>query len=266
MVYKTEQLVQLLESIAPLSLAESWDNPGYQVGPFHDNLDRVLFSLDPSYSVVDLAIKQGYSLVISHHPLIFKPIKRVDPSTAVGKIIVEASRAKVSIYSMHTNLDVATEGLNQVLAWELGLEDPRPIIPNPSDPNAGLGRYGQVATMGVEELMGLVKKVFGPYPFRYNVSRSKEIKVVAVISGSGGSIIKEAFEKGADVLIGGDFGHHHFLEAESLGLGLVDVTHHIGEEKAFKGFFQSFREKFQAQIGHTKLDFFERGNPPFVYW
>jgi len=115
-------IIQAMETIAPSSLAEDWDNVGLQAGQKNWPVKKVWVSLDPALNVVANACQNDADLLITHHPLIFKPLHSVDFATATGSIIRMAARRKMAIYSSHTNLDIVTEGLNDVLAETIGLK------------------------------------------------------------------------------------------------------------------------------------------------
>ncbi|MDD2365947.1 MAG: Nif3-like dinuclear metal center hexameric protein [Desulfuromonadaceae bacterium] len=124
---KISDIVGIINKIAPASLAESWDNPGLQIGDPPAKVSRIMVALDPTPDVIDSAIKASCQLLVTHHPLIFKPLKSISNSTPLGGSIHKAIRAGLSIVSLHTNYDIADGGLNDLLARKIGLIDCVPL-------------------------------------------------------------------------------------------------------------------------------------------
>ena len=124
---KLSDIVGIISKIAAPGLAESWDNSGLQVGDPAAEIKRIMVSLDASPTVVESAIVLGCQLLVTHHPLIFKPQKSISSSTTQGRLIHKAIRSGLAIVSMHTNYDIAEDGLNDVLAARLGLSGCLPL-------------------------------------------------------------------------------------------------------------------------------------------
>ena len=124
---KTADIVGIINKIAPASLAEAWDNPGLQIGDPSAEVARIMVALDPTPDVIDSAIAASCQLLVTHHPLIFKPLKSISTSTPLGALIQKAIKGGVSILSMHTNYDIASGGLNDLLASKIGLSNCVPL-------------------------------------------------------------------------------------------------------------------------------------------
>ena len=118
---KVADIVGIINKIAPMVLAETWDNPGLQVGDPSAEVHRVMVALDPTAAAVDSAIATSCQLLVTHHPLIFKPLKSISAATPHGALIQKAIKGGVSIISLHTNYDIASGGLNDLLADKIGL-------------------------------------------------------------------------------------------------------------------------------------------------
>ncbi len=129
MAYKIRQIVNAIERLAPLSLAEAWDNSGLQIGDMEWPVKKILLSLDVSQEVVKEAVRIGAGLIITHHPLIFPKLRTIDLNKTQGRIICDAIKGNISIYSAHTNLDKAKGGVNDQLALALGLKDVSTLLP-----------------------------------------------------------------------------------------------------------------------------------------
>lgn len=120
-ILKTSDIVGIIDKIAPVALAESWDNPGLQVGDPAAEVTRIMVALDPTADVINSAIASSCQLLVTHHPLIFKPLKSISTATPQGNLIQTAIKGGLSVVSMHTNYDTATGGLNDLLARKIGL-------------------------------------------------------------------------------------------------------------------------------------------------
>ena len=134
---------KFLDSFAPTRLAEEWDNVGLLVGDQARSAEKIMTCLTVTPESAAEAIEQGVDLIVSHHPLPFRPMKRITTDQVPSKMVWDLIRAGVSIYSPHTGFDSATEGINQMLAERMSLENTRPLVPIADDPDAlGAGRIG----------------------------------------------------------------------------------------------------------------------------
>lgn len=124
-----KDIMTLMESWAPLSLAESWDNPGLMVGAIDRQVTGIVTSLDLTKEAVDYAMDRGCNMIISHHPLIFKGLKSIDLGSYQGQLLETLIKNDIAVYSAHTNLDIARGGLNDMLAAKLGLENCSGLVP-----------------------------------------------------------------------------------------------------------------------------------------
>jgi dinuclear metal center YbgI/SA1388 family protein len=225
-----DRILGILEELAPPDLAEGWDNVGLMVGSPADPISGILVSLDATEEAVLAARQTGANLLLTHHPLLFKPLSAVNPSEPTGAVVVRAIQEKVAILAAHTNLDSAQGGVNDVLAGLLGLERTRPLVPSPDHAGAGLGRLGefeQSRTLG--ETAQMVKKALGVEAVRVVGSVDRPIRRVAVCGGSGGDLVSPAKAAGAELLLTGEIAHHRAREAEFLGLALIEAGHYATE-------------------------------------
>jgi dinuclear metal center YbgI/SA1388 family protein len=237
MIPKLRNILDLLEEIAPARLAEPWDNPGLQVGSYSHKIKKIFVSLDATTESLRSASKHNAQLLLTHHPLIFKPISRFDIDTFPGNIILEAGKRGISIVAAHTNLDAAREGINYILADLLGLQRVEVLQEMNGIEGAGLGRIGDLRKSNtLPELLKKLKGVLGIEKLRVVGRDDLKISRIAVVGGSGASLASLASQKGADVLVTGDVGYHHAMEAKSLGIVLVDGGHFHTEKAAFTVF------------------------------
>ena len=327
---KTADIVGIINKIAPIALAEAWDNSGLQIGDPAAEVTRVMVALDPTRDAVDSAIAASCQLLVTHHPLIFKPLKSISTATPHGSLIQKAIKGGLSIVSMHTNYDIAEGGLNDLLAVKVGLSSCVPLSVTTScelvklvvfipvthleqlrsalfpfavsegnyrdcsfaaegvgtfTPVEGAepftGKVGDLAKVREERLELLIERsrlpravkallavhpyeepAFDIYPLlneveklglgrvgrlpepltlaeyacriknalsapalRYVGDPEASISKVALCSGSGASLLRDAVRSGADVLVTGDVKYHEARDAEDMGLALIDAGH-----------------------------------------
>lgn len=327
---KTADIVGIINKIAPMALAEAWDNPGLQIGDPTAEVTRVMVALDPTPDVIDSALSASCQLLVTHHPLIFKPLNSISTATPQGATILKAIKGGLSVVSLHTNYDIVGGGLNDLLASKIGLSSCVPLkittecqlvklvlfvpvdhldqvrsalfpfvstqgnycdcsfaaegegtftpldkaepfigkarvlsrVPegrlellimreqlsravktllavHPYEEPAfdiypllnegeklGLGRIGRLPqTITLGEYAGQLKHNLIASALRYVGDPNTQISKVALCSGSGASLMREAVRSGADVLVTGDVKYHEARDAEDLGLALIDAGH-----------------------------------------
>lgn len=230
MEIKIGDITDLLESIAPLSFQEHYDNAGLFCGSKDEVCSGVFVCLDVSEKVIDNAIEKGCNLIVSHHPLVFRGLKSLLPQNNVAKTVLKAVTNNICLYSSHTNLDAAKDGVNTLLAKTIGLEGFEPFNVGQSDPRYfGIGGMGFLSEpLMVEPFLRKVKDALSNPHIRYVEGRNKQIKSVALCSGSGSEFIPLAIEKGADCYLTGDLKYHDFLDAEGR-IVLADIGHFESE-------------------------------------
>ncbi len=331
---KVADIVGIINKIAPPELAEAWDNPGLQIGDPAAGVTRVMVALDPTPDVVDAAIATSCQLLITHHPLIFKPLKSISAANPQGAVIHKAIRGGLSVITLHTNYDIAEGGLNDVLARKIGLSDSVPLkitssaelvklvvfvppdhldrvrsalfpfaaqqgnyrdcsfaadgngtftplegaepfsgtvgvlskVPeerlellitaaemaraikvllavHPYEEPAfdlfpllnkgakrGLGRIGRLLeSLTLAEYADRLKNVLSAPALRYAGDPNTVVSKVALCSGSGASLLRDAARAGADVLVTGDVKYHEAREAADGGVALIDAGHYPTE-------------------------------------
>ena len=230
---KLRELIKLLDGAFPFSLALSWDNSGLQVGDCEQEISSVAVALDPTFEVVSKALELGVSCLVTHHPLIFKPLRSVTSDTPVGQTVMALVEHNLSLVSLHTNLDVAPGGLADYVASLLGLEVEGPLL---VDEERDLGRVGLTTnSLDFREFLTLVRTALGGGNCRIvNPPRSGEKRVwkVALCPGSGGDLVFQAVAVGAQVYITGDLKYHQAVDASSLGLTVIDAGHYGTEMPA----------------------------------
>ncbi|MBF0715616.1 Nif3-like dinuclear metal center hexameric protein [Gemelliphila palaticanis] len=227
-----------INNLANEQLAEKWDNVGILIGDENQTIKKILICLDVTNDVVDEAVSKGVDLIIAHHPLIFKPIKKLNFNNFKNKIIRSIIKNDISVIAAHTNLDSAKLGLNDYLAKLLKLENTEVLIPNSLNHEEGLGRIGYLKNeLPLNEFNNYVKKQLN-LDFTRIVAKNKtqSIKRVAILGGSGGSFIYDLPE--VDVYLTGDIGYHEAVDALEMGISLIDIGHFA--EKASKELLREY--------------------------
>lgn len=231
-------VVDWIEAIAPPALAEEWDNVGLVVGDAARQARRVMTCLTLTEDVADEAIAGGADLVITHHPLPFRPLKRLTTDSPEGRMLWKLIGAEVSIYSPHTALDSALAGINQQLAEGLNLAETIPLVPaDPSDPDStmGAGRCGAVLEpTTLARLAANTRELLSIDHVRVVGDDQQPIARVAIACGSGGSFLEAAIDQGADALVTGEATFHTLLAARTAGVAVVLAGHYASERFALE--------------------------------
>jgi len=261
-----KEVLKVLDGIAPFSLAEEWDNSGFQVGFLSDEIRKAVISLDPTIKCLKIAAERKAQLLLTHHPLIFKPLSRIDTDAYPGDVISEALRARISIVALHTNLDMAKGGINDILAQMIGLQDLEALHKknDAEDDLEGLGRIGHLpSAMPLSSVARMIMDTLGSTGLSVTGPADKEIKKIAILGGAGGGELSCASEKGADLFITGDIRHHEALMADALGLALIDAGHFNLERAAMHIFADHLRDRFKDAGWDLKLEIYEDEKMPF---
>ncbi|MCE1224924.1 MAG: Nif3-like dinuclear metal center hexameric protein [Geobacteraceae bacterium] len=352
---KLSDITGIINKKYPFALAEEWDNVGLQLGNPATEITRIMVALDPLPQVITSAINSNCDLLITHHPLIFSPLRQITSSTTTGSSILKAAQNNLALLAMHTNYDIAQDGLNDLLAKRIGLEQTRPLkvtgrdeliklvvfvpeeqlatvraallphtesIGNYQDcsfstagegtflPLAGaqptIGTIGKLVKVAEQRLELLLRRdqlskairtllavhpyeepAFDCYPllneappkglgrigsltepvrladWAANLAERLEcrsvrfvgdpagmIQKIALCSGSGASLLRDAIRAGADLLLTGDVKYHEAREAEAQGIALVDAGH-FGTEILMVAAIRDFLTNALHQAGHT---------------
>jgi dinuclear metal center YbgI/SA1388 family protein len=227
------QVAQVLEQLAPLALAEEWDNVGLLVGDAAWPAERVMTCLTVTSDTVAEAIEGRAQLVVAHHPLPFRAVKSITSGTTAGRLLLDLIRHGVALYSPHTAFDSASVGINQHLAIGLGLQEIRPLSPAADDPDVGTGRSGMVGEpLTLAELAARTKEFLGADAVRIVGESDKPVVRVAIACGSGGSLLEAARARECDALVTGELTFHTCLEAQALGVSVVLAGHFASERFA----------------------------------
>lgn len=240
---QVKQVLQCLEQAAPYELAESWDNVGLLVGDPEAAVDGVLCALDITEAVVEEAAERGCNLIVAHHPVIFTSISRVTADSVTGRILMAMIRKGISGICMHTNMDCAAAGVNDLLAASLGLTE---VENMGAGENGNLGRVGNLPrAMSLAEFAEHVKLSLGAGGVRA-ADGGKMVRRVAVGGGACGKLMDCAAAKGADTFVIGDCSYDIMMRAHDIGLNLLDAGHFPTENPVAHGFRDLIAAQFPA--------------------
>ncbi len=225
-VIQASHIIDFFNTWAPERTQQDYDNSGLLVGSPKQEIQGILTCLDVTNEVVDDALSRQANMIVAHHPIIFQKISRLNPDDAIGQLLYRLIRENLLIYTAHTNLDAAMNGVSYVLAETLGLSDLRILAPE-SDTH-GFGVIGTLATPESCELFkSRVSERLGSNGLRTS-GESTSIRTVAVCGGSGASLIGAAKAAGADAYVTADIKYHDFFHGTD-GFLLVDAGHYETE-------------------------------------
>ena len=226
-----EDLIVSLEKKYNIDLMEKWDNSGLIIGRKKNMISKILICLDITNDIIKLAIDNKVELIISHHPLIFNEIKKINSESILGNKILDLIENNIAVYSIHTNADSAIGGLNDFILKKIGLHGKVEILFKNEFGNTVIGGLGRTVELEKEteilEISNRIKEKLGLEKLRI-VGTNKKIKKIAVVTGAGGSLIS-ALDKSIDLYITGDLKHHESLDAFEEGLTLIDLGHFESE-------------------------------------
>lgn len=227
---------RILEDMAPVGLAESWDNVGLLLGHRNSEVSVLMTCLTLTERVAAEAVDRGVRMVITHHPILFRSAKRLTDDTAEGRIIMKLMTSGIAVYSAHTSFDSATGGINQQLAEAFGLIEIRALRGRQGDPLVGAGRFGELQNpLGREEFLDRVASVTGANWAQWVAAGPEAIQRVAVGCGAAGDFLEDAAVAGCDTFVTGEARFHTAIEAESRGMNLVLLGHYASERPAMVG-------------------------------
>jgi len=220
-----KDIYEKLSEKIPESLSESWDNDGLMCSPdTTTEVFRVLVTLDVTEELVDYAISSHFDLIVSHHPLIFKPVRAIWDGDHVARKIIKLLDGGVSVFSFHTRADKVCGGVNDLLCDLLGMYETE------SFGEGELGRIGNLdEELDLEDFAYRVKEVLGADSVRIS-DAFNPVKRVAIVGGDGKSFVRDAIERGADTYVSGRIGYNVMEEAPEMGINLIEAGHYFTEQ------------------------------------
>lgn len=219
---RCQDIINVLEQLASPSLSASWDNVGLLVGDNQQKIDSILLAIDITPEVLEEAIENNVDLIVTHHPMIFSPVKNITSGNFIGNTIMKLIQQKICVYAMHTNLDIAEGGVNDTLAKALDLEE----ISSLAHEEYEYVRKGKLKEpVNLIKFANSIKKRLGVNVLKIIGKEDRIISQVAVSSGAYSSIAEVVAAEGIDAVVTGDLKYHDALEISHLGLCAIDAGH-----------------------------------------
>jgi len=246
-------IVHVMDTFAPPQLAMVGDNVGLQIGRMDKPVYRVLIALDAYPEVISEAVASQTDMLVTHHAMLFRPLTRIDTSSARGRALVQVLASDLAVFNAHTNLDIAQGGVNDVLAKLFGLEDVTILdllVNDHAGKPQGIGRVGNLAggAATLQQFAEHVRDALGMRHIRFSGAPKTQIRRVAVLGGSGGKWVNKALQHGADVLVTSDCDHHTVAEAWQDGLAIIDATHAALEVPVLQQIAMRIREAYSESV------------------
>ena len=234
---KIKEITDAIERFAPLALQEGYDNAGLVVGDPEREVGRALLAVDVTEEVLAEAEREGCDLVVTHHPIVFHPLKRLNEADYVQRCVARAVRRDIALYACHTNLDSAPNGMSWRLAEMLGVGNLRVLQPSETGDGAGFGVVGELPeAVDTVEFMRIIQRRLEVSVVRYSDIATSGVRRVAVCTGAGASLIGEARRAGADIYITADMKYNDFM-APDKALTVADIGHFESEYCAIQLIF-----------------------------
>lgn len=234
-------VIQYLETLAAPQLAEDWDNVGLLLGDKQSGIDSLMTCLTLTPDVAAEAIRHGAGLIITHHPILFRAVKKLTAESSEGKMLLDLIRAEVAVYSPHTCFDNGIGGINQWMAEQLGLMNITPLRPSHEEHatdaaetnSIGSGRLGDLTrTMNWTEFHNHIKTQWHIERYQWVQPEQTSIRRVGMACGAAAKFLRDARREGCDVFITGEARFHACLEARALGIGMILLGHYASERPA----------------------------------
>jgi dinuclear metal center YbgI/SA1388 family protein len=271
-----KHLLETLDKIASFGLAEQWDNVGLMVGDPDQKVQGVMVALDPTEEVLAESKECGADCIITHHPLIFNPLKAIYTNQPMGRFLSKALKNEISVIGCHTNLDQAVGGVNDVLATSLGMVESEVLAPtgkgqdeteNSAVSDIGFGRVGRLAeTLSRKAFIERLCAFFNLPALRVAGELPEGISTVAVCGGSGSELAEAAFANGAQVYITGEVKHSTARWAEASGFCIIDAGHFATENPVVESLVKVLEGTFAEKGISIPVKPSAKQKNPFTYY
>jgi dinuclear metal center YbgI/SA1388 family protein len=267
MAVTVQDIIDTLDVEVPFSLAESWDNVGLLVGDPGQQVTGILAGLDATSELIEEALARNCNTIITHHPVIFKPLATINTGTPEGRLLQKALARNIAIIGFHTNFDSAEHGVSDYLGLQLGITEMTPLLrEHEGDGKTGIGRIGSYQealeideflrrTLTALHLKGV--QVAGPLP--------EKVRSVAICGGSGSDLAPLAFASGADIYLSAEIKHSTAIWARENNFCIIDGTHYGTEKPAICLLVKKLREISGANGWSIGVVQTEQEQPPFIY-
>lgn len=251
-------VTQFLQELAPLELAESWDNVGLILGDPASSVPSIMTCLTLTPDVAEEAIQNNAGLIVSHHPILFRPVQKLTSDTAEGGMILKLIRSGIAVYSPHTAYDSAEQGINQQLADGLGLQEIQPLRPSllPESMTVGGGRRGRLpAPVPLHQFVDQVRTLLNISTLPVVGERSKMISSVAVACGAAGEFLTDAASHNCDAFLTGETRFHTCLDAREREIALLLPGHYATERPGVERLATLLKQQFpQLNVWSSRVE------------
>lgn len=267
MTVRVKDILESLNIEAPFSLAEAWDNVGLLVGDPEQHVTAVLAGLDPTNRLVDEAIALDANTIVTHHPVIFKPLQAINTAEPNGRLLQKALANHIAIIGCHTNFDSASAGVSHYLALQLGLENLSPLVPssNEAGTDTGLGTIGTYpAPLAAADFLARLLRVLNLPSVQLAGTMPTKIESVAVCGGSGSELAPTALRRGADVYLSAEIKHSTAIWAAETNFCIIDGTHYSTEKPAVTLLVRKLQEAGDKKDWKIKILQTTEEHHPFV--
>jgi dinuclear metal center YbgI/SA1388 family protein len=259
------------DEYAPFRYAQSWDQCGLQVGDPGAEVQRILVALDASSRTIGEAEERHCQCLVTHHPLIFRPLHTMRTDRFPENLVVRALMSGIHVIAAHTNLDVAKEGTNNRMSRLLALECVKPLeVEAKWQHEASYGGMGCVGLlpqpMRLLDLMETAKQRLAVKHARLVGNTERQVQKIALCTGSGGSLLENAIHSGAEAYVTGDLKYHEAQRALEAGLELIDLGHFASERLIVQPLVQYFRQRAEKENVPLEVDAAACEEDPFLFF
>ena len=243
-------IMKVIEATYPKHAALEWDNVGLLVGRTEKEVKKIYVALDATDEVIEQAVSANADMLITHHPLLFSPLKKITDEHFIGGRVVKLLQHDISYYAMHTNYDVC--GMADISAAILGLDGAETLEVTDKESMEGIGKVGDFSgPMSLQSCGEFIKEKFQLDSVKVFGDLSSTVQRVAICPGSGKGMTELALEKNADVLVTGDIGHHEGIDAVAQGLAIIDAGHYGLEHIFIEDMANYLRKNIEGIVVET---------------
>ena len=243
-------IMKVIEATYPKHAALEWDNVGLLVGRTVKEVKKIYVALDATDAVIERAVASNVDMLITHHPLLFSPLKKITDEHFIGSRVVKLLQHDISYYAMHTNYDVC--GMADISAAILGLDGAETLEVTDKESMEGIGKVGDFSgPMSLQSCGEFIKEKFQLDSVKVFGDLSSTVQRVAICPGSGKGMTELALEKNADVLVTGDIGHHEGIDAVAQGLAIIDAGHYGLEHIFIEDMANYLRKNIEGIVVET---------------
>ena len=243
-------IMKVIEATYPKHAALEWDNVGLLVGRTEKEVKKIYVALDATDEVIEQAVAANADMLITHHPLLFSPLKKITDEHFIGGRVVKLLQHDISYYAMHTNYDVC--GMADISAAILGLDGAETLEVTDKESMEGIGKVGDFSgPISLQSCGEFIKEKFQLDSVKVFGDLSSTVQRVAICPGSGKGMTELALEKNADVLVTGDIGHHEGIDAVAQGLAIIDAGHYGLEHIFIEDMANYLRKNIEGIVVET---------------